>query len=95
MDRKILDNGDTTGPTFSVMSERAAVVLSKFQAGAAWTIQRLTPDASGTEWVTTAHSFMADGEYIVGLVPGRQYRLTGGVAGAEAWIADVVDQTCG
>ena len=95
MDRKILDATETTGPTFSVMSERAAVVLSKFQAGAAWTMQRLTPDASGTEWVATAHSFMASGEFVVGLVPGREYRLTGGAPGAEAWVADVVDQTCG
>lgn len=95
MDRKILATTETTGPTFSVMTERAAVVLGKFQTGAAWVIERLTPDASGTEWVATAHSFAASGEFVVGLVPGRRYRLNSGMAGAEAWIGDIYSHTCG
>ena len=65
-------------------------VLLSSHAGGTWTLQVLAPDDSATEtWIDTSVTFTANGIQS-GLVFERtlNYRLTGGTAGALAWISD-------
>ena len=85
---QILTETDTISKEFEASSKdvNSSLILSGFQTGNAWELQVEAPDGT---WIGTGVEFTANGiESGLVFTAGLKYRLTGGSAGAKAWISD-------
>lgn len=82
--QKILLSTETTGDAFTPNGGTALIVLSG-HAGGTWQLQVSTPDGT---WVDDEMTFTDDGIQAWHCTSELSYRLTGGTAGAEAWVTE-------
>ena len=87
--KKILDTSESTGSTFSLpRGHRVATILTG-HSGGTWTMQFQDPDGT---WVDIGdQEFDGDGYWAWYASHELSYRLTGGTAGAKAWIVGIDD----
>ena len=81
--RQVLFDNETESQPFNFRSAGASILLSD-HAGGTWTLQIESP--SGV-WVDTDLTFTEDGGEPLLILP-LSYRLSGGSAGAKAWVFD-------
>ena len=87
--RKFLDTGDTTSETVTMAGGLFAFAIDHNNTGT-WDLQI---QLGGGIWVTTGQTFDED-SYVSGLIvhQNAKLRLTGGTAGAVAWITGTVTE---
>ena len=79
---QILAAAQTTSGEFPAPTSLMAVELTG-HAGGTWTLQ---VEGLDDVWYDVADiEFTDNGIFFVRTIPGRNYRLTGGTAGAQAW----------
>ena len=85
--KQILSETQTTSDEYTAVgSSRDVTLILTGHAGGEWEFQIEAPDGT---WVGTGVSFTANGvESGIVLARGQKYRLTGGTAGAKAWVSD-------
>lgn len=86
---QILHAADDTGPEFRVPGRAYIIHLDGHAGdGKEWILQQKSPEQlNGVDvWISTDVRFDAIGVKTIILSPAFTYRLTGGTAGARAWI---------
>ena len=80
----ILGATDTTSKSFASGGVQFSLMIDTFVSGI-WTLEALSPAAN---WITMDDkTFKSEGLWTVySPAPGVQMRLTGGGAGAQAWV---------
>lgn len=83
----ILDDSDSDGSVFYV-DEGTAFILLTGHAGGTWKLQVYTPDDVWEDIADASGgvSFDSNGLVVFYAQPALGYRLSGGTAGAKAWL---------
>ena len=80
---QILEAAQTTSSEWVAPTSQAVIELTA-HAGGTWTFQYQGLD--GIWYAVDGISFTQSDIFFVRTIPGRAYRLTGGTAGAQAWV---------
>ena len=90
MQRKVLANTQTTSDSFPGPGENGYLLLAS-HAGGTWQLEQLVPDSDPAVWIyvgSAANPLQFTGNGVLSFYSDKDavYRLTGGSAGAEAWL---------
>ena len=81
---QVLSDTQTTSEEFRFSGKVGFVILSGYTSGT-WTLQVEAPDGS---WIDSDINFTGNGIKSFDSTHSLNWRLTGGDAGAEAWVSD-------
>ena len=84
----VLDTTDTTSLEWGgIIGDM--IILIKDHAGGTWELQRQAPDGGWVDISPSPNPFTQSGEWWYRAMAATRYRLSGGQAGAKAWVSNL------